>query len=60
MLPAFVEQDFTDVLTELRQAGFDFDAQWFAPHLEFRFPYIGEIAAAGMRLTLRGAWSHGM
>lgn len=55
MLPAFVEQDFSDVLTELRQAGFDFDPQWFAPHFEFRFPYIGEVAAAGLRLTLRSA-----
>ncbi|MDE2077757.1 MAG: transglutaminase family protein [Burkholderiales bacterium] len=55
MLPAFVEQDFADVLTELRQAGFDFDPQWFAPHFEFRFPYVGEIAVHGMRLTLRGA-----
>ncbi len=55
MLPSFVEQDFADVLTELRQAGFDFDPQWFAPHFEFRFPYIGEVASNGVRLTLRSA-----
>jgi len=55
LLPSFVEQDFADVLTELGQAGYDFQPEWFAPHFEFRFPYIGEIAAAGVRLTLRGA-----
>jgi len=55
LLPTFVEQDFADVLTELGHAGYAFDPGWFAPHLEFRFPYIGDIATAGLRLTLRNA-----
>lgn len=55
LLPSFVEQDFADVLAELQMAGYDFQTEWFAPHFEFRFPYIGEISAAGVRLTLRGA-----
>jgi uncharacterized protein (DUF2126 family)/transglutaminase-like putative cysteine protease len=55
LLPSFVEQDFADVLTELSMAGFAFDPAWFAPHFEFRFPYIGEIASSGVRLTLRTA-----
>jgi uncharacterized protein (DUF2126 family)/transglutaminase-like putative cysteine protease len=55
MLPSFVEQDFADVLAELRIAGHDFQPEWFAPHFEFRFPYIGEVQTAGVRLTLRGA-----
>ncbi|HRH18089.1 MAG TPA: transglutaminase family protein [Aquabacterium sp.] len=55
MLPSFVEQDFADVLAELGQAGFDFDPAWFAPHFEFRFPYVGEVSVGGVRLTLRGA-----
>ncbi|HEX5372302.1 MAG TPA: transglutaminase family protein [Aquabacterium sp.] len=55
MLPSFVEQDFADVLAELSEAGFDFDPSWFAPHLEFRFPFVGEVAVAGVRLTLRSA-----
>jgi uncharacterized protein (DUF2126 family) len=55
MLPSFVEKDFADVLTELGQAGFEFDPAWFAPHLEFRFPYIGELSVAGVRMTLRSA-----
>jgi len=55
LLPSFVEQDFADVLAELQMAGYDFKNEWFAPHFEFRFPYVGEISAAGVRLTLRGA-----
>lgn len=55
MLPSFVEQDFADVLAELQMAGFDFRPEWFAPHFEFRFPYVGEVQAAGVRLSLRGA-----
>ncbi|MCH2241439.1 MAG: transglutaminase family protein [Aquabacterium sp.] len=55
MLPTFVQMDFEDVLTDLAYAGFPFDAQWFAPHFEFRFPLIGEVSAAGIHLTLRTA-----
>ncbi|HYR25375.1 MAG TPA: transglutaminase family protein [Aquabacterium sp.] len=55
MLPSFVQQDFDDVLAELAMAGYAFESSWFAPHFEFRFPYIGEVAAAGVQLTLRGA-----
>ncbi|MDO9237667.1 MAG: transglutaminase family protein [Aquabacterium sp.] len=55
LLPTMVQQDFDDVLFELRQAGFDFDPAWFAPHFEFRFPYVGEVAAGGARLTVRTA-----
>ncbi len=53
MLPSFVEQDFADVLAELSRAGHEFKPEWFAPHFEFRFPYIGEVQSAGVRLTLR-------
>jgi len=55
MLPHFVEQDFRDVLRELAEAGFEFDPAWFAPHLEFRFPLIGEVSYAGVELTLSHA-----
>ena len=40
MLPHFVWRDFDDVIAELRGAGFPFEADWFAPHFEFRFPRI--------------------
>ncbi|MFT3820539.1 MAG: transglutaminase family protein [Rubrivivax sp.] len=55
LLPTFVQMDFDDVLAELGAAGFAFDAQWFAPHFEFRFPLIGEVATMGLALTLRNA-----
>ena len=55
MLPTFVMMDFEDVVAELNHAGYPFDAAWFAPHAEFRFPMIGETDVRGMRLTLRTA-----
>jgi uncharacterized protein (DUF2126 family) len=55
LLPAFVAADFDEVLAGLAQAGFAFERAWFAPHLEFRFPRIGEHAVGGVLLTLRSA-----
>jgi uncharacterized protein (DUF2126 family) len=55
MLPYFVELDFDDVLHEMRASGYAFDAAWFAPHFEFRFPLAGQMAARGVQLTLRQA-----
>jgi uncharacterized protein (DUF2126 family) len=55
MLPYFVELDFDDVLHEMRTGGYAFDAAWFAPHFEFRFPLAGQTAVRGVQLTLRQA-----
>ena len=55
LLPTFVQHDLHDVLTEMRAAGYAFDPAWFAPHLEFRFPQVGQLQAFGMELTLRNA-----
>ncbi len=55
MLPHFVWQDFTDVLADLAEAGYGFEPEWFAPHFEFRFPRIGEVAQRGIELELRHA-----
>ena len=55
MLPHYVEQDFADVLEELRELGYRFDPAWFAPHFEFRFPRIGEVTVRGTTLELRHA-----
>jgi uncharacterized protein (DUF2126 family)/transglutaminase-like putative cysteine protease len=55
MLPHFVAQDFDDVLDDLRRAGHPLEPDWFAPHLEFRFPPYGEIARRGVRVELRQA-----
>ena len=55
LLPHFVRADFKDVLTELVEAGYDFDMAWFEPHFEFRFPLIGQVKVNGIELTLRSA-----
>ncbi len=55
LLPTFVKMDFDDVMADLRAAGFGFDAQWFAPHFEFRFPLIGEVSNLGIEMSLRTA-----
>nr|MCU0951437.1 transglutaminase family protein [Burkholderiaceae bacterium] len=55
LLPTFVAMDFDDVIADLNRAGYAFDATWFAPHHEFRFPRIGSVARRGIELTLRAA-----
>ena len=59
MLPHYVWQSFQDALEELTVHGAGFaaalDPAWFAPHLAFRFPVIGEVAVHGTTLELRHA-----
>jgi uncharacterized protein (DUF2126 family)/transglutaminase-like putative cysteine protease len=55
LLPYFVQQDFADVLTEQREAGFALQDDWFAPHFEFRFPKYGEFATRGTEIEIRHA-----
>ena len=55
MLPHFVWRDFSDVLDQLRQVGYNFEDKWFASHHEFRFPKIGSIGAEGVEVELRQA-----
>jgi uncharacterized protein (DUF2126 family) len=55
MLPYFIENDLQDVLQELGAAGYALDPEWFAPHLEFRFPKYGDFATQGVEVELRQA-----
>jgi uncharacterized protein (DUF2126 family) len=55
LMPYFVDLDLADVMTDMAHAGYGFDAQWFAPHFEFRFPKYGDFATRGMHLELRQA-----
>ena len=55
LLPTFVWQDFEHVMQEMAAEGFGFEAAWFAPHFEFRFPKVGELTAEGVQLQLRSA-----
>jgi uncharacterized protein (DUF2126 family)/transglutaminase-like putative cysteine protease len=55
MLPYWVWQDFEDVIWDLQEHGFAFKRSWFAPHFEFRFPFVGQIEKRGINLELRTA-----
>jgi uncharacterized protein (DUF2126 family) len=55
MLPYFILADFSHVIEEQRQAGFDMSVDWFAPHFEFRFPKLGDLAVQGALVELRQA-----
>lgn len=55
MLPHFVWKDFLEVVEDLKRAGFGFEAEWFAPHFEFRFPVFGSVDHGGVTMELRQA-----
>lgn len=65
LLPAFAAADLRDVVADLNRwlarspyAGDQipvFDEAWLDPFLEFRFPFIGEVDAAGVHLEIRQA-----
>ncbi len=53
MLPHFIWKDLDDVIGELHGAGYPFELAWFAAHHDFRFPLLGDFAAAGVAVELR-------
>jgi len=53
LLPTFIKMDFDDVIEEMQAYGYEFRSEWFAPHLEFRFPLIGQVQTMGTEITLR-------
>ncbi|MGC2209499.1 MAG: transglutaminase family protein [Candidatus Korobacteraceae bacterium] len=55
LLPYFVEKDFRWVISELQQAGYGFESEWFDPHKEFRFPVFGRVCYEGVEVELRQA-----
>jgi uncharacterized protein (DUF2126 family)/transglutaminase-like putative cysteine protease len=55
MLPHFCETDFRDVIGNLRESGYPFEFDWFAPHFEFRFPRIGDLEQRDLQIELRTA-----
>ena len=55
MLPHFVAADLHDVVHDMRQAGYAFDAAWFDPFVEFRFPRYGVASYDNLTLELRQA-----
>jgi len=55
MLRHYVWEDFREVIRDLRDAGYPFEVEWFAPFLEFRFPLVGSIDTREMQLDLHTA-----
>jgi uncharacterized protein (DUF2126 family)/transglutaminase-like putative cysteine protease len=55
MLPHFCETDLKDVVRDLREAGYPFEFDWFAPHFEFRYPFIGDLEQRDVQIELRTA-----
>ncbi len=55
LLPHFVAQDMHDVVRDLQMAGYQFEFEWLAPFLEFRFPRHGTVVYEGIELELRPA-----
>ncbi|QHQ35513.1 DUF2126 domain-containing protein [Algicella marina] len=55
MLPAFIWDDFMDVLADLAEHDLKLDPVWFEAQSEFRFPFCGEVTYEGMTLELRQA-----
>jgi uncharacterized protein (DUF2126 family)/transglutaminase-like putative cysteine protease len=55
MLPHYLLRDLRAVLLHLQEDGWDWEESWFAPHFEFRFPFIGRVEYSGASICLRSA-----
>ena len=55
MLPHAVWDDLAGVVDEMREAGFPFELEWFAPHFEFRFPRYGATQYGNVEIEVRQA-----
>jgi uncharacterized protein (DUF2126 family) len=55
MLPHFLLRDLRAVLLQLQEDGWAWEESWFAPHYEFRFPFIGQVEYFGATICLRSA-----
>ncbi|GAB5469657.1 MAG: transglutaminase family protein [Rhodospirillales bacterium] len=55
LLPHYVWQDLRAVVAEMQEAGYAFEADWFAPHREFRFPRYGSFRHQAVEVEIRQA-----
>lgn len=55
-LPAFLWQDVQAICADLNAHGFEFDAEWLRPVLDFRCPTVGTLEVDGGSIDLRQAF----
>ncbi len=55
MLPHYVRADLLDVVRDLQESGYPFQADWLDPFIEFRFPRIGTVKIDDIEIELRTA-----
>ncbi len=55
LLPHYCYKDLTEVINELKNAGYDFDIAWFDPFFAFRFPFLGELQVDDIHIELKMA-----
>jgi uncharacterized protein (DUF2126 family)/transglutaminase-like putative cysteine protease len=55
LMPHFVASDIRDVAADLNRFGYAFDAAWFDPFVEFRFPRFGTVSYDSVSVELRQA-----
>jgi len=55
MLPHYLWRDLLDIVDDIKDHGFKFDAQWLQAFWEFRFPLYGIRQIGDIQLELRAA-----
>ncbi|MEQ9374922.1 MAG: transglutaminase family protein [Imperialibacter sp.] len=53
MLPHYCYKDMTEVVNDLKNAGYAFDVAWFDPFFAFRFPFLGELQVDDIHVELK-------
>lgn len=55
LLPHYCYKDLSQVVNDLRSAGYAFDMAWFEPFFSFRFPFVGELQVDDIHIEMRMA-----
>ncbi|MEP4532622.1 MAG: transglutaminase family protein [Cyclobacteriaceae bacterium] len=55
LLPHYTYKDLSEVINDLRNAGYGFDISWFDPFFSFRFPFLGELQVDDIHMEIKMA-----
>ncbi len=55
LLPHYSYKDLSEVVNDLRNAGYAFDMAWFDPFFSFRFPFVGELQVDDIHIEMKMA-----